>query len=227
MNFFGHAAVAARRRDAPAFVLGAMLPDFCSMAGARPLAFEHREVSAGVAFHHATDAAFHATATFVALCSEAVAELSELGVRRGSARAAAHVGIELLLDGVLLEDPAARDAYLRALGAEAIVPTIRFEDEAGRARFEGLRQRLVRLGVPDGYRLPAFVAARLSGTLAHRPRLRLSLEAERAVAVWLERAQPAVARAGPDLLAELDRGLAPAGPAAAPRIDPPDPSRFG
>jgi hypothetical protein len=35
MNFFGHAKVALWRGDAAGFVLGAMLPDFASMAGTR------------------------------------------------------------------------------------------------------------------------------------------------------------------------------------------------
>ena len=41
------------------------------------------------------------------------------GVARGSARGAAHVGIELLLDGTLVDEPGAGPAYLAALRSAA------------------------------------------------------------------------------------------------------------
>src|SRR5262245_48694449 len=92
MNFFGHAAVAQREREEPRFVLGAMLPDFCGMAGVRMSPPEDAALAEGVALHHATDRAFHAAPVFVSLCASALAQLEADGVARASARAVGHVG---------------------------------------------------------------------------------------------------------------------------------------
>src|SRR5690349_22770486 len=99
VNFFGHAVMAALENDAPAFVLGAMLPDLSSMAGARIERVHDETVAAGVAHHHRIDHAFHACAPFVRLCSSALETLEARGVSRAAARAVGHVGSELLLDG--------------------------------------------------------------------------------------------------------------------------------
>src|SRR5688572_4337425 len=117
MNFFGHAAMAERFSKEPPFVLGAMLPDFSSMLRLRPPGSSHPVVARGVAFHHATDEAFHELAVFRELCSDAMRLLAERGVSRGTRRAVAHVGVELLLDVELSADEAARVAYLDGLRA--------------------------------------------------------------------------------------------------------------
>ena len=68
MNFFGHATVAAWAPGAtPPFVLGAMLPDFAAISGARSARPRHAEARRGVALHLATDEVFHAAPDFVAL----------------------------------------------------------------------------------------------------------------------------------------------------------------
>src|SRR6187431_2746251 len=101
VNFFGHAVMAALENDAPRFVLGAMLPDLTTMAGARLERVHDDEVAAGVAHHHEIDRAFHGCAPFVRMCASALEELEARGVSRAAARAVGHVGSELLIDGAL------------------------------------------------------------------------------------------------------------------------------
>jgi hypothetical protein len=104
MNFFGHVVVATWQpaRDART-ALGAMLPDLVGVAGLRGVAPGDPEVARGVALHHRTDEVFHASDTFVSLQTLLRSALEARGIRGGPARAAAHVGIELLLDGLLLD----------------------------------------------------------------------------------------------------------------------------
>ncbi len=103
MNFFGHALIAQRDEATRGpvraeFVLGAMLPDFASMLRTRlPLA-SLDALEAGLSFHHRTDDAFHGSQSFLEFSGQAFSFLSDRGVSRGTARAVAHVGVELLLD---------------------------------------------------------------------------------------------------------------------------------
>lgn len=213
MNFFGHAAVAAWLDASPPFLLGAMLPDFCSMARARLVEVSHPAVAAGVDLHHRTDAIFHGTPTFVSICRRSVRELTGLGVERGSARAVAHIGAELFLDGVLIggeTTSAAREAYPEALAQareERLGRDLRFRDPEGARRFHHVRARLEAWGIPDGYGDPDFVAERLVGALRHRPRLALSPEDQGRVRGWLPGAQRTVVAEAPQLLGEVRAGL--------------------
>ena len=177
MNFFGHAAAAGRADDDPAFVLGAMAPDLLPLCGAVATAETSTPVAAGQAHHLRVDAVFHANAAFTSLQGWAARTLIERGVHRGGARGAAHVGIELLLDGVLATDAAARGAYARSLAeAEGARTPFVWRDELSRRRWTELVLRLRRGEVPDAYRDLDFVAARLRGALGRRPRLALSDE---------------------------------------------------
>src|SRR4051812_25858680 len=97
-----------------------MAPDLLAMCGALAGAGTSPEVAAGQAHHVAVDARFHACPGFVALTAWGARVLVEAGLPRGPARGAAHVGIELLLDGVLASDGPARAAYAGSLAdAEA------------------------------------------------------------------------------------------------------------
>lgn len=210
MNFFGHAAVARWRSSDPAFVLGAMLPDFCAMAGARLAAVTEPAIAEGVRTHHETDSVFHCAPTFVAHCAAGVAALSAAGVRRGSARAAAHVGTELLLDGFVVREDGLSDLYraaLRVAGLDAHGPELRFASAAEAGRFHQLIRRLVSWGVPPGLGAPERVAERLVAALARRPRLALTPAEDRAVGVWLERAWPTVGSNLDELVMEVRQGL--------------------
>jgi hypothetical protein len=170
VNFFGHAAVASWTSAVPGVVLGAMVPDFATMAGARVVSAERdADLAAGIAIHHATDAAFHALPSVTGLMRELDGHLARLGCARGPRRAVAHVGVELLLDGVLVAEPSYRVAYTRALAYDASALAWREADDA--ERFAQLLSRLRTHGVPDDLRRTDAITARLSRMLRHRPLL--------------------------------------------------------
>lgn len=196
MNFFAHASVALWRSQDPRFLLGAMLPDLTAMLGQRLVGSSDPVLDDGIQFHHATDAAFHAAEQFVSMCSKGVQSMTAAGMRRGSARAIAHVGIELLLDGRMSSDRSARAAYGQALRHavdERLSDTLslpKLHDSSGRgssaedSAARGLRldenarmhrglERLLSAPIPEGYRDPTFVVGRLEAILARRPRLAL------------------------------------------------------
>jgi hypothetical protein len=169
VNFFGHAVVASWSSASPAVVLGAMLPDFATMSGARLAVDGHDpEVAVGIEHHHATDATFHRAPVVLGLMRELDALLLERGCARGPRRAVAHIGVELLLDGVLVDVPAHRENYVRALASDAHAAWREPEDPA---RFAMLLSRLRAHGVPDDLREPSKITIRLGRMLQHRPLL--------------------------------------------------------
>jgi len=172
VNFFGHAAVASWDPNATgAFALGAMLPDFITMSGAASVRPAHGETRRGVALHHATDEVFHAAPDFIALMERARADLERAGVRRGSAWAAAHVGVELLIDGTIVTDERVGALYLRALrDAETHLAHDGADDGS---RVAQLLDRLRAAGIPYPYADPRAVAVRVHRALLLRPRLAL------------------------------------------------------
>ncbi|MFW6051051.1 MAG: hypothetical protein ACODAU_07745 [Myxococcota bacterium] len=189
MNFFGHAAVASWHRCAPEAVFGAMLPDFASIIRVRLGAVHDAGIARGVALHHETDAVFHTSPLFVSLCNDAVAQLEARGLPRGSARAVAHVGTELLLDGwIAAHEGAPAEAYLAAIAVddERVMGAVELRRPDGTKRLRWLLDRLRQHGVPHRYREPSFVADRLAGALEGRPRLRLTAAGRASVADWLE-----------------------------------------
>lgn len=215
MNFVGHAFIAARTSDDPAFVLGAMLPDFASMCGARLGKHDHAALAAGIADHHRTDEAFHGAPTFVRLCREEALGLETLGLGWGASRAIAHVGTELVLDGLLLESEATERRYVDAIEAiEWHLPALRFERD-GLGRFRELRARLARYGPPHGYRDPLFVRDRLVQILGRRPRLALEDGDAERLAAYMPPMARRVREAADALLRELDSALT-AGESSAP-----------
>lgn len=202
--------MAARwEHDDPRFVLGAMLPDLVQMGGARLLAVDDEVLAAGVACHHRADAAFHQAPGFAALCAEARAWLRAAGLARGPVLAAAHVGVELLLDGCWLDDPAVDRAYLDAIDHATRLPAraIAWAHDEHARRFAALSERLRAAGSPRGYRDPREVGLRLARILARRPRLAPAPGDEEHLVRWAESARPAVAQAAPALQAELRAGL--------------------
>lgn len=209
MNFYGHNAIACERNARPAFVLGSMLPDFTGMCGARLARVEHPEVQRGIELHHATDRAFHGAPTFVKLCSEATAILCEEGLRRGSARAVAHVGVELLLDGMLSDRADLLRAFHRALdiaATAAVSDALVWSQSWGTARWQYFLERLQQAPVPEGYRDPDFVADRVRNALSRRPRLALSERDASVVRQWTCDNHPNVMRFSDAMLAEtMDR----------------------
>lgn len=207
MNFFGHAAVASWQPGAsPGLALGAMLPDFAGMVGARIAVAHDDDVTRGIALHHATDAVFHQAPSVRALFAAAEARMYARHCRRGPTRAAAHVGVELLLDGVLLADDGHRATYLAAL-AIAPVP-VSWRDDGDDVRFDHLHGRLVAYGMPDDLRRPAAVAERVIRTLAGRRLLAPSPDERLAIAAALAEVAEQVAAEAEAVLAAVRVGLA-------------------
>jgi len=206
MNFFGHTVLAVRRSGDPAFVLGAMLPDFATMIRARPPRPEHTGIGSGMQFHWRTDEVFHRSAAFLALTHQAAAWLSARGVRSGSALAAAHIGVEVLLDAALSGDAPAQQAYRAALEAAApdeLGRYVGWASDEERMRFDGLRARLLARGAVTGDIASETVAERLRSALADRPRLALDDAAVLAVRDWARVARAGVSACAAPLVHEL------------------------
>jgi hypothetical protein len=184
VNFVAHAVVAGGG-DAVAF--GAMVPDLRAFARGAPLPVEHPDLDEGIRSHHRVDAAFHASPVF-ASWMRTVATAMDDG---RAARAAAHVAVELAIDGVLL----ARER------AGAFYGAVDWAASAFDGPWLDVATRLGRDEVVDAYRSPAGVARRTVGAISRRPRLsRLALD-EPALA-------GAVALVLPDIERDLDAVLA-------------------
>lgn len=215
MNFFGHAAIACWESDDPGFVLGSMLPDWAAITELRIGPIDSDTVRAGVAHHHRVDEVFHRTAVFVERCREWTAALRELGVRRGTARAVSHIGVELILDG-WLEARAAAPRYADAVASaspEALGDTIQWQGPPeGHARLRALRERLVWVGRPAHLREARGVYGHLERALCKRPSLAILEEDAAAVRETLDAEMEAVAVGAPALLFELAGGLDLEGP---------------
>lgn len=223
VNFFGHAWLAAGRNADPRFVLGAMLPDLAPMAGLRLRGANDAALSAGIAHHLAVDAVFHALPAFQMLTADAARALRRAGLRRGPARGAAHIGIELLLDGWLARRCGVPDAYRTALAyAPQFGALLRFapgrpcaqttiatahrnpSNAAGVAwTFPELCRKLAASPLPEAYAEPNYTAARVAAALARRPRLALNPAERNACAVWLRPAARTLAARAESLLAAL------------------------
>lgn len=204
MNFFGHAVVASWADDRAGHLLGSMLPDFETMVRVPLIAVLDADVRRGIDLHHRTDQTFHGTPVFLALCAHALEELSERGVRRGTARAVGHIGSELFLDGWLTRERHHVDGYLAALETEAQL-SLRWKDDG--IAFSKLRTRLATWGAPREYADPPFVYARLNDALRCRPALSVLEEHAVHVLEFLPSFREMVADHAPELLHQLRDGL--------------------
>ena len=133
------------------------------------------------------------------------------GVGRGTARAVAHVGTELLLDGALSRDDSrAVQAYRAALEIGTHERLVDHLDLAGSANAQSLHDGLTRLAgapIPEGYRDVAFVFARLRSILARRPRLAMQESDLARVQQYLQEIQPRVTQLAAELLEQVRVGL--------------------
>jgi hypothetical protein len=203
VNFVSHAAVASWYDASPLFVLGAMLPDFYGMLGLKAAATTHAELARGIRFHHVSDEAFHESLAFTALTHDARQWLTSAGLPKGPTRAVAHIGVELLLDPVLLSTSTARDSYLRALSAgSSIQGALPLSPEEAQ-RLRELTELLLARGTPDAAQTLSGTVTRIRRALAQRPRLALDDAGEALVRNWVVAAEPNVVGCAPDVIRQL------------------------
>jgi hypothetical protein len=206
VNYLSHAAVASWRRPEAAFVLGAMLPDFAAMIGARAPATAHADLGAGMRFHYRTDELFHRAPGFIELTRSAFEWLIKRGVERGRARAISHVGVELLLDSDFSRNEPVQRAYVGALQGAAeprLGQHVAWAVPEDRLGFENLRVRLLGRGVTSDDLAPEVIAQRLRRALSGRPRLALDDASERVACEWVAVARPDVSAQAPGLARDL------------------------
>ncbi|HET9542692.1 MAG TPA: hypothetical protein VFP02_06405 [Acidimicrobiales bacterium] len=184
MNFVSHMVVAqqATPEATTPLLLGAAAPDLARMARLPVATAGPPGFTAGVATHHRTDAVFHGLDWFRATNRRLVRGLSDRGVRRGPARGAAHVLIELLLDGAVLARAEHAATFARPWAALAepdddALAMVADEDRSQWVEFLGLLTDRLE---PVSYGDPRYAADRTAGTLARRPRLAMNND-ERAV----------------------------------------------
>lgn len=204
MNYFGHAAIASWKEGKGGLPLGAMLPDFTTMCGARVTGTSDDEVANGIDLHHETDRVFHQAPVVTGLMRELDARLERAGCARGPRRAVAHIGTELLLDGVLVEAAEYRDAYV--LGLEYEAPLL-WRDPGDADRYGVFITRMRDYGIPDDLKRPEAIATRLSRTLAKRPLLAPSPSDMTVIAMALIEHKPRVEVAADSVLRMLRAAL--------------------
>jgi acyl carrier protein phosphodiesterase len=204
LNFFGHAVVAGWADNRAGHLLGSMLPDFETMVRVRLIEVRDPHIQSGIDLHRRTDEAFHRTPAFVAFCANALGELTDVGVRRGTARAVGHIASEMFLDGWLAREETHIDDYLAALEIE-VDGLLGWQDE-GHA-FSKLRTRLALWGAPRDYAEPPFVLARVSDALRSRPALAVLEEQVAPIAEYLPSLQQMVEHHAAELLNELQDTL--------------------
>ena len=217
MNFFGHALLAHRDEATRGpiraeFVLGAMLPDFASMLRTRPPSATLDALTAGLSFHHQTDDAFHGSQSFLEFSRLASSFLSDRGVPRGTARAVAHVGVELLLDAAFARENAANEAYLSAVACaltERVRSYIHWQRNDASERFQHLCHSLRHRGRYQENPASELVAERLRNILADRPRLAMDERGLSVVREWVDSARSQITSGAPQLLREVEQRLQP------------------
>jgi hypothetical protein len=184
-----------------------MLPDFATMSGARlaPDQPHDAAVAGGIDLHHATDAVFHRAPPVLALMRELDERLAAGGCARGPRRAVAHIGVELLLDGVLVDEHAYRDAYTAGLAHSPDGIAWREPDDP--PQFARLLTRLRSYGVPLDLQRPDAIAQRLHRMLSHRPLLAPSASDLAVIKTALVEYKPRVEVAADTVLRAVRAGL--------------------
>jgi hypothetical protein len=216
VNVFAHVAVAARAAGDPTerFLLGAALSDLATFGGFRLLGSSpDAEVRAGMALHHRTDDAFHGHPWFRERNRATTSALEASGLPRGAARACAHVGIELLLDGSLHPSDLDRTRFARALGVAGSLGGELGPLVVGERR-EAWLSHLAQLSDVDGlppHDQPLAVARRLHRICARRPRLAFEARHVEPLTEVLALVAPGIAATGPRLVEDLAAALAPPG----------------
>jgi hypothetical protein len=209
VNFVGHIAVGASVADDTGFLVGTAAPDFASMARTRLRggAAGAGALADGIALHHATDRAFHADEWFLAMEHELRVRLLADGLPDGGARACAHVGVELLLDGVFVHDAEVHHAVARVYEAigEPSDAVVDLAEPHERVRWHehlvGISQRLD----PMSYSDTDAVGRRLHTIASRRPRLAFPSTMIDVVCEQLRALQPRIRDDAPTVLQRTAR----------------------
>ncbi len=208
VNLVGHVAVTLGDGPAPSsdFLVGCMLPDLATIARVR-VTRPDGEMGRGVGYHHECDAAFHDSPWFLQHNVRLRDELLGEGVDRGAARACAHAGLEMLLDGALVDDEYVQSHVRGALDtlddhAESLAGLAAEHD---RERWVATVRRIARALDTSGYADPASITMRLQRMTAGRRRIELRADQAAAVTTVLADAQPAVLTAAPGVLDSVRR----------------------
>lgn len=200
----------AAERPSTRHLLGAAAPDLARMARV-PVATEAPDdLLRGVAAHHRTDAAFHESDWFRARNRALVAELGDRGVRRGPARGAGHVLVELLLDGALLGDADHAEAFAEpwaALG-RADADALAMVPDEHHDRWTGFLDQLTRHLDPAAYADADYAADRTAGTLGRRPRLAMTDDERATLRALASEAQADIREAAPAIVDQVVTALA-------------------
>jgi hypothetical protein len=200
VNILGHTHVAmAGGRADHGYLLGSVLPDLAPMAGVKVMRSSlPPAVADGVSCHVRTDEAFHAHPAFVMGARAIREELAARGVASGPARAVGHAGWELLLDGSLA-GTATEAAFLRSMAAGGDATAAMTAADASRwVAFVDRSRVAPALAFGD----PRWVADRLFGMLARRPRLRLPEDQVATVADVLAACADQVREQAPTVIAD-------------------------
>lgn len=203
MNITGHIAVAAGISTDPRVLLGSALPDLATFGGHRLLRpANNAAVAEGIRLHHRTDEAFHSSEWFQSRQRRLRTDLDARGVPRGPARAVAHVGPEMLLDGQLLTSSDTRDLVATAF-AQLTVADHELELLVDSPDWTNDLATIQQRGLPTDYAEPHAVAKRLERILRRRPRLRLEADLVDVVAVSLSTEAQGIATTAEQLVADL------------------------
>lgn len=184
-----------------------MLPDFFSMMGIRNRVVDDPDLARGVEFHLETDALFHQTPTFIELNQNALNELRKRGVSRGPARACAHIGVEMLIDAVLIRDKTALREYQGALRIGAEPSSLFGSQSLFCSQVQRLCKELAERGEAAHLTSHERLVFRLGHTLRNRTRLCPTPQELDTIAKYLSECEE-VERYVPQLLFELQPLLA-------------------
>lgn len=187
-----------------------MLPDLCAMVGTptppatHPRSEAEAQLAQGLEFHLVTDAVFHQTPTFLAHNQRAVAALRGLGISRGPARASGHMGVEMLIDAVLVTEAEYLKGYQAALswGSHHLKACATGMSWLGRAKLGGLCSLLLDRGAATFDSSVRRIADRIEGALSGRRLLAPTAPELTLISTWLAQDR-AVQADVPQLLLEL------------------------
>jgi hypothetical protein len=209
VNLVGHVAVTLSDGPAPSpdFLVGCMLPDVAAIARVR-VTRPDGEMGRGVEYHHDCDAVFHDSPWFLEHNVRLRDDLLRAGVERGAARACAHAGLEMLLDGAFVDDARVQLHMRGALAtlddrAESLAA---LAAEPDRERWVDAVHRIARALDTSGYADPESITLRLQRMTAGRRRIELRADHTAVVTTVLATAQPNVLSAAPAVLTEVRRG---------------------